>query len=370
MEQKLVMAHVFGHADFFKHNVWFAPTERRMLDRMAEHGTRMRRLTDRRGQDAVETFLDRALCLDNLIDPFLPMRRHMRRDEPERPAGGLAERARLAFEAALSDPAAASRPAPPPAEAARTPTFDVLGFLVERAPLEPWQKEVLRMVRDEAYYFLPQRMTKIMNEGWASFWHSRLLTGGILGAAEIVDFADCHSGATQPQPGQLNPYKLGIELFRHAERKGLDIFRLRRVHNDATFLDELCDEDFARRQQLFLFGRNTRTGRTEVVGRDFQKVREKLLGELAWGGLPRIELVEADHAGRGELMLVHHHDGRDLELAAAGETLKSLARLWQKPAHLTTREDGQPRRLSSDGEGVRSVELPKDGDGPAEKRSA
>src|SRR5436190_23354307 len=77
MEQKLVMAHVLGHADFFKHNVWFQPTDRRMLDRMADHGTRVRRAIDLHGQDAVESFLDSALVLDNLLDPFLPLREHM-----------------------------------------------------------------------------------------------------------------------------------------------------------------------------------------------------------------------------------------------------------------------------------------------------
>src|SRR5688572_13728376 len=78
MEQKLVMAHVCWHADFFKHNVWFQPTDRHMVDRMADHGTRLRRSIDLFGQDKVEEFLDLALSLDNLIDPFLPLREHMK----------------------------------------------------------------------------------------------------------------------------------------------------------------------------------------------------------------------------------------------------------------------------------------------------
>ena len=102
------------------------------------------------------------------------------------------------------------------------PTFDLLPFLMEHADLEEWERDVLWIVAAEAEYFLPQRLTKIINEGWASFWHSKLLTGGLLDASELVEFADCHSSATQAAPGQLNPYKLGIELFRHAERQGLD----------------------------------------------------------------------------------------------------------------------------------------------------
>jgi stage V sporulation protein R len=356
MEQKLVIAHVCGHADFFKHNVWFQPTERKMLDRMADHATRVREAIDRLGQDKVEMFLDRALALDNLVDPFLPLREHMQNRRGDDARSGPIERARRSLDAVMGGRGSAAAPGARAAAHSGPPTYDVLGFLLERCELEPWQREILRLVREEAYYFLPQRMTKVMNEGWASLWHSRILTGGVLAPSEVVDFADCHSGATAAAPGQLNPYKLGIELWRHAEERGLDLFRLRRVHNDASFLDELADEEFAQKSSLFVFGRNSRTGRTEVLERDWKTVKEKLLQEFSWAGLPRIELVDDDHEGRGELALQHHHDGRDLELAAAGETLKTLAQLWRKPVHLYTLEEGAARHLSSDGKEVRLSE--------------
>jgi len=351
MEQKLVMAHVFGHADFFKHNVWFQPTDRRMLDKMADDGTLVRRYVDAHGQDAVERFMDMALSLDNLVDPFLPLREHMR---TRAKAGGSRTVAAASFED-VCDAAKGGR------AVHRLPTFDVLGFLAERAPLPEWQREILRIVRAEAYYFMPQRMTKIMNEGWASFWHSRILTGGVLDPSEIIDFADCHSGATVAAGGQLNPYKLGIEIFRAAEERGLDIFRLRRIHNDASLIDEIVDEDFASRNSLFVFGKNGRTGRTEVTDRDWRAVKERLLLDLAWGGLPQIEVVGDDHEGRGELLLVHHHDGRDLQLAHAGETLRNVARLWGAPVHLVTQEDGTGRRLTTDGKELKSVETQLEG---------
>ena len=154
------------------------------------------------------------------------------------------------------------------------------------------------MTREECYYFLPQRLTKIMNEGWATYWHSRLLTSGLLDGSEIVDFADCHAGATAVAPGQINPYKLGVELFRHAEYKGHDLFRLRRVHNDVSFIDEVIDEEFAETNQLFFYRRNARTGRAEVADRDWRGIKEQLLRELSWCGAPRIELVSADEQGQ------------------------------------------------------------------------
>ena len=321
LEQKLVMAHVCGHADFFKHNVWFASTDRHMLDTMAAHATRIRRHIDARGLETVERFLDLALSLENLVDPYQPLREHLRRT--------------------------ARTPSELQTQPSELPTYDVLGYLVACAPLEDWQRDVLKIVRAEAYYFQPQRMTRIMNEGWASFWHSRMLTGGVLDASEIVEFADCHSSATQLAPGRMNPYKLGIELYRYAEARGDDIFRLRRVHNDASFLDELITQEFVESQAMFLYGKNARSGRTEVLDRDWKKVKARLLVDLAWGGLPQIELAGVGE-GR-ELRLVHHHDGRDLELAKAQATLRRLEELWRAPVTLETLEDSHAKKLRCSG---------------------
>jgi len=357
MEQKLVMAHVFGHADFFKHNVWFAPTERHMVDVMARHAGRVRDYIEAFGQEEVERFLDVALSLDTLLDPYMPLRGKLQGDHPPTEKLGLSERARRSFEAVISSPLdRTDAAAPKPARLFAPPTYDIVGFLAENAPIERWQRDVLRMIRDEAYYFAPQRMTKIINEGWASFWHSRILTSGILDASEIVEFADCHSGATLAAPGQLNPYKLGIELFRHAEQSGQDIFRLRRMHNDVSFIDEVVDEEFASRNQLFVYQRNARTGRTEVADRDWGAIKEKLLSELSWGGLPRIELQSADEGEHGELLLVHKHEGRDLKLDEAGEMLLMVEKVWGRSVHLLTLDDGQGRRLTAEGGEIRAVE--------------
>lgn len=351
MEQKLVMAHVFGHADFFKHNVWFAPTERNMIEIMSRHSERLRRDIDLHGQDRVETFLDAALSLDSLVDPYLPLREHTRDSDESASPVRHAERARLSLERLLRSCSSETTGEPEPVPRVALPTYDVLGFLADNAPLEAWELDIVRTVRQEAYYFLPQRMTKIINEGWASFWHSRILTGGILEASEVVEFADCHSGATATGPGQLNPYKLGIELFRHAEQTGRDIFRLRRVHNDVSFIDQIVDQEFAARNQLFLYERNARTGRTEVSGRDWRAVKDQLLRELAWCGTPQIELVDDNENHSRELLFVHHHEGRDLKLDEASEMVKQIAGIWKRPVHLLTLEEGQGRRLTAaDGE--------------------
>jgi len=368
MEQKLVMAHVYGHADFFKNNIWFQPTERQMVSVMADNGVRVRRYIDTYGQETVERFLDMALALDDMIDPYLPLREHRKRKAPVKRRATPLERARRSLDATF---AGRSRPEPekePNREAPspERPAADLLGFLMEAADLPEWQRDILHIVRSEAYYFVPQRMTKIINEGWASFWHSRIMTRSLLGASDVVDFADCHSGATASQPGQLNPYKLGIELFRYAEEKGMDLFRLRAVHNDVSFIDAVIDEEFARRSNLFLYQRNPRSGRMEIADRDWRPIKAQLLSSLTGGGVPQIELVDADHEGRGELCLRHHFDGRELQLDQAGETLKQVARIWKRPCHLLTQAEGSPLRLSTDGEEISRVETAEAAEDAAE----
>src|SRR5690606_19038702 len=142
---------------------------------------------------------------------------------------------------------------------------DVLGFLIENAPLETWERAILTIIRDEAYYFLPQMQTKIMNEGWASYWHSRLMTERVCDSTEILDYADNNAAVMATSAGRLNPYKLGVELFRSIEdrwnkghfgvewenidnldrktswdqRLGLGrqkIFEVRSLYNDVTFI--------------------------------------------------------------------------------------------------------------------------------------
>ena len=242
MEQKLVMAHVFGHADFFRNSAWFKASDRRMLDRFDEHARRVNEHTARLGAERVETFLDRALSLDMLMDPFAPIARarSVARDQ-EQPRRSLAERSRRELGRLMGDGHEVGGDRDHVEEPEGRPTFDIVRFLLRHADLEAWERDVLEIVSAEAEYFMPQRMTKIINEGWASFWHSRLMTEGLLDASEVVDFADCHSGATQTAPGQLNPYKLGIDLFRHAERQGMDLFQLRSVHNDVSFVDAVLD---------------------------------------------------------------------------------------------------------------------------------
>jgi stage V sporulation protein R len=391
VDQKLVMAHVFGHADFFKHNYMFRHTNRKMMDEMANHATRVRRAIDRLGVEVVEDFIDRCLSLENLIDTHAPfiLRKSRPRDEddeePPRPdVQGFATEREYMREFINPKEVLEAERKKLEAEQAKEKQFpeqpdrDVLLFLLDHAPLKRWEHDVLSMLRDESYYFAPQGQTKIMNEGRASYWHSTIMTQRALHDSEIIDYADHHSGALGTRPGALNPYKLGIELYRDIEdrwnkgrfgkeyddcddlraRRAWDrklglgrqkIFEVRQHYNDVTFIDEFLTPEFAAEQQMFVYGFEEKRNQWEILDRDFRAVKEKLLRQLTNFGQPIIEVADGNFENRGELLLAHRHDGTDLRQDYAKETLRALGSLWRRPVNLKTRVDGKGLLLRFDG---------------------
>jgi stage V sporulation protein R len=393
VDQKMVIAHVLGHVDFFKNNYYFSKTNRKMIDTMANYATRVRRHIERLGIEKVEGFIDACLCLENLIDPMSPF---IVRKAPERTEKQQSEdadaakevprlRAKDYMEGFINPPAYVDqqrkrleKERDKPKKFPENPERDVLLFMLRHAPLESWERDLLEIVRDEAYYFAPQRQTKILNEGWASYWHSKIMTEKALKASEIIDYADHNAGVLSAAPGQFNPYKVGISLLRFIEerwdkgrfgkewnecddyearrnwdkRVGLGrqkIFEVRKLYNDVTFVDEFFTEDFCRENQFFSFAMNERSGNYEIDSREFKKVKDKLLFQLTNFGEPVIMIEDANHDNRGELLLRHRHDGTDLHDQHARATLTALERIWRRPVNLRTILENKPKVLRYDG---------------------
>ncbi len=407
-DQRLVIAHVLGHVDFFKNNFCFAATDldalgstidpssrppdydpnRRWIDKMANHGSRISRLISRHGIEHVEQFIDHCLSLENLVDPWSPFAGRRKRPSEE-DADQPIEVPRLAakdyMDAYINPPEymeaqrkklldAQQQQKRFPAESKR----DVIMFLLDHAPLERWERDVLAIIRSEAYYFIPQMQTKIMNEGWASYWHSRMMTQRVLDASEIVDYADRNAGVMATSPGQLNPYKLGVQLYRHIEERwdkgrfgrewedcdnldhkkswdmqlglGLDkIFKVRTLYNDVTFIDEFLTPEFVMENKLYTFGYSGKTGMVEVESRAFEEVKRKLLFQLTNFGNPIIQVLDANYENRGELLLEHEHQGVDLDKSYAEATLMALERCWKRPVCVATEIEEKPTLLRYDG---------------------
>jgi len=403
VDQKLVMAHVYGHCDFFKNNLWFSKTNRKMMDEMANHATRIRRYAEKFGEDEVESFVDVCLCIENLIDPHSQFI-----DKPEEAAKAEAEpeeeealdaKLRLKSEKEYMDEfinprAVIEKQRQQEEEKAKSksrrfpenPERDILQFLIECAPLQKWQQDILAIVREESYYFAPQAQTKIMNEGWASYWHSKMMTTRILSDAEVIDYADHHSGTMFTQPGRINPYKLGIELFRDIEERwnkgkfgkeyeecddyetkrhwdkqlGLGrqkIFEVRKLYNDVMFIDAFLTPEFCREHKMFVYEYNERNNLYEISDREFKVIKQKLLFMLTNWGQPFIYVVESNYKNRGELYLRHRHEGIDLKLDEARDTLKNLYAVWTRPVHLETVVDETKTLLSLEGEEYKETEL-------------
>ena len=394
IDQKLVMAHVYGHSDFFKCNYWFSKTNRKMMDEVANHGVRIRRYIDRHGLERVERFIDTCLSIENLVDyhsPFIVRRRTATEEESE-VQREKAQPARMKSKTYMDDyinppsylEAERKRLEDDLEKQAKFPTEpekDILFFLIANAPLERWQRDILSMIREEAYYFAPQGMTKIMNEGWASYWHSTIMTNRACTAEEIVDYADHHSSTLGPNPGGLNPYKVGLELFRHIEERwdkgrfGLEweecdeqakkdswdlnlgvgrekIFEVRKIYNDVTFIDEFLTDEFCKRHQLFTYEYNKQSGDYEIDSRDFRAVKQKLLSSLSNFGQPFIFIENGNYKNRGELYLVHRYEGVPLKLDAARDTLGNLFTIWQRPVSLETVVDKRKKLLTHNGKKV------------------
>ncbi len=409
VDQKTVIAHVYGHCDFFKNNQWFSKTNRRMMDDMANHATRVRRYISRHGLDPVEEFIDTCLSVENLIDPHsvFMQRRDSRSAVKQRAAkhergekesiDGDKYPAKSYMDRYINPPVTVDeelrlRQAEDGRSASSVPSHpmrDVLLFILENAPLKDWEADILSIVRQEAYYFAPQGQTKILNEGWASYWHSTIMTRYCLQAEELITYCDHHSGTLATSPGRLNPYKLGIELLRDVEKRwntgrygpeydacddmhtrrnwgkskapagrvvgrgspGREkIYQVRSIYNDVTFLDEFLTPEFVEEQKLFHYRYDPATGRMVVVNRDFDRIKHQMLFMLTNHARPYIYVLDGNYRNRGELYLGHRHGEIDLDIKYAKETLKALYRLWRRPVHIETIIDDDPILFSFDGE--------------------
>ncbi len=211
-----------------------------------------------------------------------------------------------------------------------------------------------------------------------SYWHSTIMTQKALKPSEVIDFADHHSGTMATYGARLNPYKLGIELFRDIEHRwntgkfgkeyeecddlekkrtwdkqlGLGrqkIFEVRRVHNDITFIDTFLTPEFCLQHQMFSYAWQEQMGTYVIESRDFQKIKQRLLFSLTNHGKPWIYVVDGNYRNRGELLLRHQHNGIDLRQDWAQDVLANLQAIWSRPVHLQTVADNKPTLMSYDG---------------------
>ncbi len=354
--QILTIAHVYGHNDFFKNNFTFRTTRPEFtIGTFKAHADRVRRYVDTPsiGIDKVEGLLDAAHALSLQCRRNLSVRKLTEEEDRDR----------------LVD---AATPPPDPFQAIHrrqqmvepdlrrippSPEEDLLIFIRDHNPfLAEWEKDLLTIVHEQAQYFIPQIETKIMNEGWASFVHKRILDALELPQELHLEFLVRHNQVVRPIPGGLNPYHLGLRAWEDIERRGDHptpeehenlrpgttgralLFQTREVDRDASFLRRWLHEDLMRELDIFRFEpKGDDLVVSDVSNQDgWRQVRETLVRSVGMGTIPVIRVEDADHNHSRTLLLSHAHDGRDLHLEYAERTLAYVHRLWGRDVALDT----------------------------------
>ncbi|MBI1766676.1 MAG: SpoVR family protein [Acidobacteria bacterium] len=373
LQNKLVIAHVLGHVDFFKHNAYFAPTNRRMVDDAALHARRINEYEFKYGRKTVEDFLDAVLSIEEHIDPDFYIKKNRRqrdKDEekevqtPNHPVGAYDDlrtrEERDAAERQAKDDAL---------KESQQPEKDLIWYIMQHSPsLQPWQRDIMSMIHDEMLYFVPQMQTKVMNEGWASYWHSRIMRELDLPTEEHLEFAELHAGVVSPHRGQLNPYYLGYKIFEDIERRWdnptaeereklgrqlgqgrAKMFEVRELDNDISFLRNYLTEELCEELDLFVYELVDEEEWT-VTEKRWERVRDQLVANMTNFGFPYIVVTEGDYHRNRELYLTHQYEGSELDIRYARKVLEHVFKLWGRTVHLETRVEDEPRVFHYDGE--------------------
>lgn len=348
-ENVLVTAHVLGHADFSANNMLFTSSQRQVgghiVEQAAAHARQIGQAIEEHGLERVEAVLDAALALEQHIDIDQPLRRER---YPEIITGSVPAQdeftrrfASLGPDTARQLRAGGTHRAPIPPR----PEQDLLWFIAQYAPeMEPWERDIFLAVREESFYFYPVFACQIMNEGWASYWHARLLReADFLPASVYVDAIKCHSDVVRPsgQDERLslmpNPYHLGFVLWEHIiEQHGLaQARRIMTEDDDFSFIRNHLTQELASELQLFHY-RGPPNGTLTVQDMDLSALHDALLAPKYGFGGPAIHARHVHVDGRLELGHDHRSDGRGLDTERASKVLDYIARVWRRPVSIHT----------------------------------
>lgn len=310
--QIMTMAHVYGHNDFFKNNRMFKEDTKAeyTLEMFKVHSQSIRKYINdpEIGKKKVERVLDAAHSIRfNTIrakDEKIIKDRSYNKENKE----------------------------------------DILGFIIKNAEMEEWKRHVLEIVKTETQYFIPQIETKILNEGWASFWHYNILKELGLSQNLYLEFIARHNQVIAPIKNGLNPYYLGFTLFQYLDKKyGREkVFEVRECNRDYSFLLRYLNEELCSEMNLFQSTKKGLDLYIEEVSdeKGWRSIRDTLCNHCGMGAIPIIKVSywnEKDNS----LTLEHVYDGRELNLNYSEATLKYIKELWGHKVYLNTKKDNK-----------------------------
>ncbi|MEK3989072.1 SpoVR family protein [Robertmurraya sp. FSL R5-0851] len=369
IQNKLIVAHVLAHCDFFKNNVRFQNTKRDMVESMAATAERIRKYEIIYGKHEVETFLDAVLAIEEHIDPSLMRPKLAWSTEDVE----YEEVAAISPYDDLWDLDEKDKKKPEPVKRKKKfppqPEKDLLLFIESYSrELSDWQRDILTMMREEMLYFWPQLETKIMNEGWASFWHQRILREMDLTSAEALEFAKLNAGVVQPSRTGINPYYLGLKIFEDIEerynnpteemkRRGVQpgsgrekMFEVREIESDISFLRNYLTKDLVMREDMYLFQKQGKD--YKIVDKAWENVRDQLVSMRVNGGFPYLTVTDGDYLKNGELYIKHGYEGIELDIKYLEKVMPYIHQLWGRSIHMETVIEGKNMLYTYDGKSI------------------
>lgn len=385
--QVMVMAHVYAHNDFMKNNFHFKPTRRDILPSASEAARRFQQYEQQYGLETVERTVDAAFSLQLNINPDFFIHEETEEQKWERLSSRPASPENpgpyddLIQKKALTPPKKEYKRKSPP-----EPDRDVLLYIMNHSPkpLQEWEKDALSVIRDQSRYFMPQRRTKIMNEGWAAYWHirimERLFHDGLLTSEDHGYYNVYNSRVLATNPSTLNPYLLGLKIYEDIEERwnkgqfgrewemctdpeekrmwdrklgqGREkILEVRRTYSDRFFVEHFLTEKLVNDLSLYLFEGKPSGSEVEyvVAEKDWQRVKNLLVKFLSTYEIPVILVENGDYMGKRELYLRHAYDGIELDTEYREKTMEQVYYLWHRPIHLETVVNGERVVFTYDG---------------------
>ena len=384
-----VIFHAIGHNDFFKNNVFFEKTNRGMMDKLANHGSSIRKYMRTWGDEKVTAFIDDVLRIQTLIDPASAWKKKKHKEAIIRDKREYHHPNLLRTDHNYMDPwlnpesylrkekeRVERQDMASQLDLFEEPQRDVFAYLKDNAPLKPWQQDIISMLYEEAIYFAPQRQTKMLNEGWASYidYHFMCKEGYASMGQKSPDAGIFHYAKHKMQvlggKYSQNPYKLGFELLLDIEDRynkgkfgeeyeactdmqtkknwnknlGLGkekLFEVRKVYNDYTAIQEFFTPEFCQEKEFYEYERFP-NGEWVIMSKDHKRIKKKMLERYQNGGLPYIRLVDPNHRGKKWFLLEHVWDGRALYDKYVREVLTSIYKIWGHFVVLTSKSlDGR-----------------------------
>ncbi len=381
--QILTIAHVYGHNDFFANNFTFTSNidAQYTIEMFKGHANRVDMYIEDPsiGLDGVEHILDHAhsicfqrsrnMAVKKLSQGEQRLRKWQDAQAPED------EWREIHPKHEYEPPELSKLPV--------SPEENILDFIATYNPyLAEWQRDLLHIVDKETQYFIPQMETKIMNEGWASYWHHKILNHMNIDQGLHLEFLVRHNQVLTPSPGGLNPYHLGFVIWHDIERRWNEgdtgreftddtpqelpederetpgrkkIFEVRESDRDSSFLRRFLTEDIMRDLELF---QHEKRGKERIITKvsdqeSWKDIKNTLIKNVGSGSLPVIKVVDADFGSNRTLQLKHYHDERDLQLEYAEHSLKHIQALWGREVILETELNGKPVILKLSGDSLK-----------------